>query len=119
MSGHPVTATAEAVAAVGASIVVMGNHHHSTLVSVVTDSVLRHLPSHARVPSLHRRSRRSSVDQLGGAAAVDCVSGLRTLSPVMMMMIDAVLSPCSATVITESHKKAHRRNRTRTHTATS
>ncbi|MGI8791622.1 MAG: universal stress protein [Acidimicrobiales bacterium] len=50
VSGHPVTATAEAVAAVGASIVVMGNHHHSTLVSVVTDSVLRHLPSHVTCP---------------------------------------------------------------------
>lgn len=45
LTGHPVTALAKWVDEVGADIVVVGNHHHSALVSVVTDSVLRHLPT--------------------------------------------------------------------------
>ena len=50
VSGHPVTALAEAVTEVGAAIVIVGNHHHSTLVSMVTDAVLRHLPSQVTCP---------------------------------------------------------------------
>ena len=48
--GLPTTMLDEAARDIGASLIVMGNHHHGTIASIVVDAVAGHLPAIAPCP---------------------------------------------------------------------
>ena len=43
--GHPTTKLAQVIASTNPALVVIGNHHHTKLISMITDAVSLHLPS--------------------------------------------------------------------------